>query len=59
LTSREFGPLAAVHIADILEYELRPDSEDEMPASQLDIEFIREIGMTERLDDWRALKLTA
>ena len=48
-----FGPLAAVHVADVLENELNK-TPDPVPLTDLDQEFLTALGVRERLDDWRA-----
>ncbi|HEV2456186.1 MAG TPA: response regulator [Verrucomicrobiae bacterium] len=44
---QEFSPLTAVHVANALEHESKGDT------PQLDLEYLRRIGVEERLDDWR------
>ena len=51
---RTFSPLIAVHVADSLAYEL--EGEDvKLPRAVLKEEFMKEIGLAERLEEWRAV----
>jgi HD-like signal output (HDOD) protein/ActR/RegA family two-component response regulator len=47
-----FGPLTAVHVADVLEHEL---AEDALPgiAPVLDVAYLDSIGLRNHLDSWR------
>jgi HD-like signal output (HDOD) protein len=47
-----FGPLAAVHVADVLEHEF---SEETLagPAPALDQNYLKNLGLLDRLDAWR------
>jgi HD-like signal output (HDOD) protein len=47
----EFGPLAAVHIADALLHALEV-GEDGQPSSYLDMDYLSQIGLVERLPLW-------
>jgi HD-like signal output (HDOD) protein len=51
---REFSPLAAVHVANVLEHEATGGSSDGASA-QLDEEYLKALGFTTELQDWRAL----
>jgi HD-like signal output (HDOD) protein len=46
-------PLAAVHVANVLEHELRP-SEEFRVAPVINPAFLNEIGLLQRLPEWRA-----
>jgi len=48
----EFNPLASVHVADVLTWE-RSGPEKDIPAPQLDANYIGLIGAASRLPDWR------
>lgn len=50
---RELGPLAAVHVASVLEHELCGDEPD-CPPAVLDLEYLAAIGAPDRLEAWRA-----
>jgi HD-like signal output (HDOD) protein len=50
--SREFGALAAVHVADALESETRPAT-DCPEAGALDREYLEDLGVAEQLDSWQ------
>lgn len=52
LVCAEFGPLAAVHIANVFEHETSPDQSAFVPA-QLNHEFLREAGLELQLQEWR------
>jgi len=47
-------PLAAVHIANVLEHQLSPDKEDVMVAPIINTAFLDELGLLQRLPVWRA-----
>ncbi|MGZ8920161.1 MAG: HDOD domain-containing protein, partial [Limisphaerales bacterium] len=50
LLSSTFGPLAAVHVADVIEQELSGGA----PAqSSLDLHYLADIGVPDRLPAWR------
>ncbi|HMJ91315.1 MAG TPA: response regulator [Candidatus Acidoferrum sp.] len=53
-TSREFSPLVCVHVSNALEHLPR---EDDAPFTvpEVNAEWIDELGMTDRLQDWRQL----
>jgi HD-like signal output (HDOD) protein len=48
-----FSPLTAVHVANALEHENNSD-QDDVVAPALDLEYLGELGLADRLDDWRA-----
>jgi HD-like signal output (HDOD) protein len=50
--SREFGALAAVHVADALESESRPAA-DWPEAGMLDQEYLECLGVVEQIDAWQ------
>jgi HD-like signal output (HDOD) protein len=52
LISSNFGPLAAVHVADALQQELwgKPEQPDDIT---LDVNYLTDLGVAERLDSWR------
>jgi hypothetical protein len=50
--SRAFTPLTAVHIANALEYEVNPDKEG-LISSKIDEEYLAEVGVLDRLPEWR------
>jgi len=49
----QFSPLAAVHIANVLEHELRPTN-DFRVAPTIDTHFLNQLGLLQRLPVWRA-----
>ena len=49
---RAFGPLTAVHVANVLEHEISGTKSDGRP-SQVDMEYLNAIGVADRLDAWR------
>jgi putative nucleotidyltransferase with HDIG domain len=49
---RTFGPLTAVHVADVLDHELKAEP-TERPA-KLDADYLAALGVQERLDTWHA-----
>jgi HD-like signal output (HDOD) protein len=49
--TRTFGPLTAVHVADVLDHELKSET-SEQPA-QLDADYLAAIGVQYRLGTWR------
>jgi HD-like signal output (HDOD) protein len=51
---KNFGPITAVHVADAFDREANTDLGD-FVVSGLDIEYLREIGVVERLDLWREI----
>jgi hypothetical protein len=51
---QELTPLAAVHIANVLEHQLRPTDQDMMVAPIINTPFLNELGLLERLPVWRA-----
>ncbi|MGO8702026.1 MAG: HDOD domain-containing protein [Limisphaerales bacterium] len=57
-TDKSFCALTAIHVANALEHESNPDS-DGLPVSTIDIPYLQEIGLENRLPDWcRALGFT-
>jgi HD-like signal output (HDOD) protein len=50
---KAFGPLTAVHVADILEHELSKTQSGGGPA-KIDADHLTAIGCGQRLDEWRA-----
>jgi hypothetical protein len=50
----ELTPLAAVHIANVLERELGPSDEDMMVAPIINTPFLNHVGLLQRLPLWRA-----
>ena len=48
------SPLAAVHIANVIERELRPNEDGMMVAPVIHAPFLNEIGLLHRLPVWRA-----
>ena len=51
--SRKIGPLAAVHVANVLEHELS-GIEHDISATTFDVEFVAACGLGDRIDVWRA-----
>lgn len=49
---KEFTPLTAVHIANVLEQEASSDTNGFVPP-QLDMAYLEELGLQDRLEDWR------
>jgi len=50
----QLTPLAAVHIANVLEHQLRPGDQDMMVPPIINTYFLNELGLLERLPIWRA-----
>ena len=48
-----FSPLAAVHLASALEHE-QTDEESAVPMRSIESEYLAEIGLDSRLEEWRA-----
>ena len=55
--AKRFTPLTAVHVANALLYEARPDKEGFVPA-QIDEAYLAELGLSARLPHWRKMVLT-
>ena len=53
---RKFTPLTAVHVANALEHEEGPDSL-EQNAPEPDMNYLAELGMEDRLPEWREIHL--
>jgi HD-like signal output (HDOD) protein len=51
---QQMTPLAAVHIANVLEHQLRPSDDGMMVAPIMNTPFLNELGLLERLPVWRA-----
>ncbi|HEY3861091.1 MAG TPA: response regulator [Verrucomicrobiae bacterium] len=49
---REFSPLTAVHVANILDHEKHPDLTIIMP-SQINTSYLKDRGLAGRVDEWR------
>ncbi len=47
-----FSLLTAVHVADALDYELRPDAQT-LPCGGMDQDYLLKAGLHERVEDWR------
>ncbi len=47
-----FSLLTAVHVADALDYELRPDAQT-LPSGGMDQDYLLKAGLHERIEDWR------
>ncbi len=52
-SEREFGPIAAVHIANSLASEFGPASHRHAAPPDLDLAYIDGLGMADRLEGWR------
>jgi HD-like signal output (HDOD) protein len=52
--TQHLTPLAAVHIANVLERELQPRDDDMMVAPIINTPFLNELGLLQRLPVWRA-----
>ena len=52
--SKTFCPLTAVHAANVLEHELRPDLQG-LPVAALDQNYLSELGLGQRWEHWRDL----
>jgi HD-like signal output (HDOD) protein len=55
-STRSFGPLAVVHVANTLEHEINPAG-GEGPPTELDAAFHQSAGLTGRIEAWRAAAL--
>jgi HD-like signal output (HDOD) protein/ActR/RegA family two-component response regulator len=51
LFSSTFGPLAAVHVADVFEQEFSQSAEE---GSSIDQSFLNDLGVGDRIETWRA-----
>lgn len=49
----EFSLVTALHLASVLEHEKSHKSNDPTPISQLDLNYLTEIGLQDRIDVWR------
>jgi HD-like signal output (HDOD) protein len=52
--TQQLTPLAAVHVANVLERELQPADGDVMVAPIINTPFLNELGLLQRLPVWRA-----
>lgn len=52
LIDRSFSPLTAVHIANVLAHEVQPGDAGIAPPA-LDMEYLKELGVDDRLEEWR------
>jgi HD-like signal output (HDOD) protein len=52
--AKRFTPLTAVHVANVLFYEVKPDK-DGYVAPQLDEAYLAGLGLTEQLPKWREI----
>jgi HD superfamily phosphohydrolase YqeK len=50
-----FSPLTAVHVANVLEYEGTAEP-DGLPLPQLDADYLKQLGLEERVELWRAAR---
>jgi HD-like signal output (HDOD) protein len=50
---QSFGPLTAVHVANLLDHEAHPGAIRGAP-SRLDMEYLNRLGLAERIPVWRA-----
>ena len=50
--SKQFCPLAAVHVANVLEHERRAET-DGPALPQVDLGYLAELGLQERVEGWR------
>ncbi len=48
-----FTALTAVHVANALEYEGVPLTADDLPVPEVDLAYLQQIGMEDRLEAWR------
>ncbi len=55
--AKRFTPLTAVHVANALFYEARPDKEGFVPV-QIDQAYLAELELSDRLPRWREMVLT-
>lgn len=53
-SDKVFSPLTAVHIANAIENEASPDR-DVNDSSLLDMPYLTQLGLSERVDEWREL----
>lgn len=49
---RDFCPLTAVHAADALQHDMN-SGENNTPDLQIDTEYLKALGLLDKLDDWR------
>jgi hypothetical protein len=52
--SKQFCPLTAVHVANVLEHEIHKES-NPLPLSTVDASYLAELQVADRLDAWRDL----
>jgi len=55
--AKRFTPLTAVHVANALVYEAKPDKEG-FVHPQIDEDYLAELGLSSRLPHWREMVLT-
>ena len=48
-----FSPLTAVHVANILEHEMRPDASVTI-SDALDLQYLNDLGLDGRIEEWRS-----
>jgi HD-like signal output (HDOD) protein/CheY-like chemotaxis protein len=58
LLTRPFSPMTAVFAANILEHEAHPEN-TAMPQAGIDLTYLKDLGLSERADEWRRSCLTA
>ena len=49
-----FSPVTAVHVANGIEHELNPVSGEKAP-SKIDLDYLKRLGLSDRLESWRKL----
>lgn len=52
LLTRSFSPMTAVFAANILEHETRPEN-TAMPQAEIDLGYLKDLGLSERAEEWR------
>ncbi len=52
-SDERFTALTAVHVANALEYEGVPLTDEDVPVAEVDMTYLKQIGMEDRLEAWR------
>jgi putative nucleotidyltransferase with HDIG domain len=58
LLTRPFSPMTAVFAANIIEHEVRPEN-SATPRDELDLGYLKDLGLSERAEEWRRSCLDA
>jgi putative nucleotidyltransferase with HDIG domain len=50
--NQPFSPLTAVHVANVFDHEVRPEPSS-IASSGMDLGYLKELGLDQRVEDWR------